>query len=215
VYDSHLLLNREKLSQVLNKRKYEAMPLVLEIFNSIQKKKVGKTFKLDDFEQHYAGEDYSILKLNQAKNLSVDKNAIQNDRDFGSSLQRLEMLLVDSRSPMLGALKDTAKYKTEGLPDDPNEYYETGQSYVTNPVDIDRFQRDLDKLKILEKEAKRIYESIGGIHEQVKHAQSNTDGSQNSVRFNEWQTEGKQKVQDALEGRIQQLYQEYKQSITS
>jgi len=87
---------------------------------------------------------------------------------------------------MLGALKDTAKYKTEGLPANPDEYYTTGKSYFNQPVDIDRFQMDLDKLKILEKEAKRVYDSIGGIHDQVEHAQSNTDGSQNSVRYSEW-----------------------------
>jgi len=41
---------KEKLLFAMNKRKYEALPLAIKIFNTIQTKQIGDRFRLEDFE---------------------------------------------------------------------------------------------------------------------------------------------------------------------
>ena len=48
----------------MNKRKYEALPIVIELFNRIQRKSVNDAYRLEDFEEANVNE-FSILKKNK------------------------------------------------------------------------------------------------------------------------------------------------------
>lgn len=56
--------------------------------------------------------------------------------DTGRTIQKLDLLLHDSRSPLISTLMDTGKYKEKKLPEDPHKHYKHGEDWATNPVDI-------------------------------------------------------------------------------
>lgn len=107
---------------------------------------------LEDFENLNVRE-YTLLKENDNMDDEVDDIHIE---DASETLKKLSLLLNDSRSPIISTLKDTSKYKTGKLPEDIDDYYLTPESYVRNAVDIGAYERDLDKLKLLEYEIQRI-----------------------------------------------------------
>ena len=82
-------------------------------------------------------------------------------------MKKVDILLNDSRSPIISALKDTSKYKTNALPDDIDEKYIDVEAYMREPVDTGAFERDLSKLEILEYELKRIKMTLVGAQESV------------------------------------------------
>lgn len=41
---------KEQLLFAMNKRKHEALPIMIKMFNQIQSKRIGDSFRLDDFE---------------------------------------------------------------------------------------------------------------------------------------------------------------------
>jgi hypothetical protein len=51
IYDATVYTLKEKLLYAINKRKYEALPLAIQVFNQIQAKQIGDRFRLEDFEQ--------------------------------------------------------------------------------------------------------------------------------------------------------------------
>ena len=75
------------------------LPIAVNIFNKVQDTQL-QTLRLDDY---------------QAKQ-EDDSSAIT------SSLEKLDLLLNDGRSPVLSAIKQTNKYSTEPLPDSLAEY---------------------------------------------------------------------------------------------
>jgi len=44
-------------------------------------------------------------------------------KNIGQTLQKLDLLLNDSRSPIISTLVDTSKYKQNKLPEEVQEYY--------------------------------------------------------------------------------------------
>ena len=89
----------------MNKRKYEALPLAIQIFNTIQTKQIGDRFRLEDFEQKNV-RDFSILNENKPQEV-IDIEV----KNIGQTMQKLDLLLNDSRSPIISTLVDTSKYK--------------------------------------------------------------------------------------------------------
>ena len=125
---------------------------MIEVFNRIQRKTLGEAYILEDFENLNVRE-YTLLNENEKMDDIVDDIHIE---DASETLKKLSLLLNDSRSPIISTLKDTSKYKTGKLPDDIDDYYLTPESYVRNALDIGAYERDLDKLKLLEYEIQRI-----------------------------------------------------------
>jgi hypothetical protein len=125
---------------------------VIEVFNRIQRKTLGEAYILEDFENLNVRE-YTLLNENEKMDDIVDDIHIE---DASETLKKLSLLLNDSRSPIISTLKDTSKYKTGKLPEDIDDYYLTPESYVRNALDIGAYERDLDKLKLLEYEIQRI-----------------------------------------------------------
>ena len=125
---------------------------MIEVFNRIQRKTLGEAYILEDFENLNVRE-YTLLNENEKMDDIVDDIHIE---DASETLKKLSLLLNDSRSPILSTLKDTSKYKTGKLPEDIDDYYLTPESYVRNALDIGAYERDLDKLKLLEYEIQRI-----------------------------------------------------------
>jgi hypothetical protein len=124
------------------------LPIVIEVFNRIQRKTLGEAYILEDFENLNVRE-YTLLNENEKMDDIVDDIHIE---DASETLKKLSLLLNDSRSPIISTLKDTSKYKTGKLPEDVDDYYLTPESYVRNALDIGAYERDLDKLKLLEYE---------------------------------------------------------------
>ena len=125
---------------------------MIEVFNRIQRKTLGEAYILEDFENLNVRE-YTLLNENEKMDDIVDDIHIE---DASETLKKLSLLLNDSRSPIISTLKDTSKYKTGKLPEDIDDYYQTPESYVRNALDIGAYERDLDKLKLLEYEIQRI-----------------------------------------------------------
>lgn len=125
---------------------------MIEVFNRIQRKTLGEAYILEDFENLNVRE-YTLLNENEKMDDIVDDIHIE---DASETLKKLSLLLNDSRSPIISTLKDTSKYKTGKLPEDIDDYYLTPESYVRNALDIGAYERDLDKLKLLEYEIQRI-----------------------------------------------------------
>lgn len=125
---------------------------MIEVFNRIQRKTLGEAYILEDFENLNVRE-YTLLNENEKMDDLVDDIHIE---DASETLKKLSLLLNDSRSPIISTLKDTSKYKTGKLPEDIDDYYLTPESYVRNALDIGAYERDLDKLKLLEYEIQRI-----------------------------------------------------------
>ena len=125
---------------------------MIEVFNRIQRKTLGEAYILEDFENLNVRE-YTLLNENEKMDDIVDDIHIE---DASETLKKLSLLLNDSRSPIISTLKDTSKYKTGKLPEDIDDYYLTPESYVRNALDIGAYERDLDKLKLLEFEIQRI-----------------------------------------------------------
>ena len=121
---------------------------MIEVFNRIQRKTLGEAYILEDFENLNVRE-YTLLNENEKMDDIVDDIHIE---DASETLKKLSLLLNDSRSPIISTLKDTSKYKTGKLPEDVDDYYLTPESYVRNALDIGDYERDLDKLKLLEYE---------------------------------------------------------------
>ena len=121
---------------------------MIEVFNRIQRKTLGEAYILEDFENLNVRE-YTLLNENEKMDDIVDDIHIE---DASETLKKLSLLLNDSRSPIISTLKDTSKYKTGKLPEDVDDYYLTPESYVRNALDIGAYERDLDKLKLLEYE---------------------------------------------------------------
>lgn len=71
-------------------------------------------------------------------------------QDPSETLKKISLLLNDSRSPIISTLKDTSKYKTGKLPEHIDDHYPDPESYVRDAIDIGAYQRDLEKLKLLE-----------------------------------------------------------------
>ena len=125
---------------------------MIEVFNRIQRKTLGEAYILEDFENLNVRE-YTLLNENEKMDDIVDDIHIE---DASETLKKLSLLLNDSRSPIISTLKDTSKYKTGKLPEDIDDDYITPESYVRNALDIGAYERDLDKLKLLEFEIQRI-----------------------------------------------------------
>ena len=51
MHDASIMHLKEELMQAMNKRKYEALPIMIEMFNRIQRKKLGDPYRLEDFEK--------------------------------------------------------------------------------------------------------------------------------------------------------------------
>jgi hypothetical protein len=47
----------------MNQRKYQALPIMIEVFNRIQRKTLGDAYILEDFESRNV-RDYTLLKEN-------------------------------------------------------------------------------------------------------------------------------------------------------
>ena len=67
-------------------------------------------------------------------------------KNIGQTMQKLDLLLNDSRSPIISTLVDTSKYKQNKLPEDVEDYYKDAESYTREPLDIGAYERDLKKL---------------------------------------------------------------------
>lgn len=157
----------------MNKRKYEALPLAIQIFNTIQTKQIGDRFRLEDFEQKNV-RDFSILNENKPQEV-IDIEV----KNIGQTMQKLDLLLNDSRSPIISTLVDTSKYKQNKLPEDVNDYYKDSESYTRNALDLGAYERDLEKLSILQEEVVRIEKTVDLIDKKVVDGINNVDGSLN------------------------------------
>lgn len=91
----------------------------------------------------------------------------------------MDLLLNDSRSPLISALLETQKYKDSRLPQDAREYYPDAESWVREPLDISAYHRDLDKLAILKYELQRIEKTVENVNERVRTSIENVDGDIN------------------------------------
>lgn len=84
---------REGLTKAVTGRKEEALPLAIQIFNRIQDKAV-KTTRFDDLAAKDADGDLKIDSINE-------------------SLEKADILLNNSRSPIMSSLRSTGKYATQ------------------------------------------------------------------------------------------------------
>lgn len=50
IHDSSVFQLKEELMMAMNQRKYKALPIIIEVFNRIQKKTLGDAYTLEDFE---------------------------------------------------------------------------------------------------------------------------------------------------------------------
>lgn len=173
IHDATVFTLKEKLLFALNKRKYEALPVAIQIFNQIQNKQLGDRFKLEDFEQANV-RDFSILDKNERKQISEVRV-----KEIGKTLSKLDLLLNDSRSPIISTLVDTSKYKQNKLPKQPSEYYKDSASYTREPLDIGAYERDLEKLAILQEEVERIEKTVDLINQKVVDGIKNVEGALN------------------------------------
>lgn len=150
IHDASVFHLRFELMDAINKRKYNTLPTMIKLFNKIQSKEIGQKLKLNDFESGNI-HDYTILDKN--KDLQLETVHVD---DMGSAIQKLDLLLHDSRSPIISTLMDTGKYKENRLPEDPLDYYNDGEAWTQDSVDVANYQRDLDRLDALVYEMKRI-----------------------------------------------------------
>jgi hypothetical protein len=118
-------------------------------------------------------QDYSLLDKPAAK---VD--TVQVD-DLGKAIQKIDLLLNDSRSPIISALAETQKYSTSKLPERPEEYYPDSGSWISQPLDVDMYKRDSEKLAILMRELDRIEKTVEAVDKKVKTCIENVNGEIN------------------------------------
>ena len=171
IHDASVFHMRFELLDAINKRKYNTLPTMIKIFNKIQSKQIGEKLKLNNFESGNI-HDYTILD----KNKDLKLEAVRVD-DMGSTIQKLDLLLHDSRSPLISTLMDTGKYKESRLPENPYDYYKDGEAWTHNSVDVANYQRDLDRLDALVFEMERIETSLNHVEENVKKQTSYIDKS--------------------------------------
>ena len=50
IHDASIFYYRTELLDAINKRKFNVLPTMIKLFNNIQRKEIGKKFRLDDFE---------------------------------------------------------------------------------------------------------------------------------------------------------------------
>lgn len=121
-HDYALLDAKEDLLMALKNRKANILHESVRVFSALQAKTL-KTTKL------------------QCDN--IDKISVPD------ALQKAEYLLNDHRSPILSALLQTEKYAAP-MPANKNEYYsQPGRDAITDPIDIDMYERDNEKLQEL------------------------------------------------------------------
>ena len=171
IHDASVFHMRFELLDAINKRKYNTLPTMIKLFNKIQSKQIGEKLKLNNFESGNI-HDYTILD----KNKDLKLEAVRVD-DMGSTIQKLDLLLHDSRSPLISTLMDTGKYKESRLPENPYDYYKDGEAWTHNSVDVASYQRDLDRLDALVFEMERIETSLNHVEENVKKQTSYIDKS--------------------------------------
>jgi hypothetical protein len=63
IHDSSVFQLKEELMMAMNQRKYQALPIMIEVFNRIQRKTLGDAYILEDFESRNV-RDYTLLKEN-------------------------------------------------------------------------------------------------------------------------------------------------------
>ena len=113
---------KEELLMAFKERKATVLHEAIQLFNKVQEKNV-KMNKLD---------------IDDISKVSV-----------AETLHRAEYLLNDHRSPIISGLLQTEKYASY-MPADMDEYYAVeGRDKITNPIDIDMFERDQEKLEDL------------------------------------------------------------------
>lgn len=132
IHDSSVFQLKEELMMAMNQRKYQALPIMIEVFNRIQRKTLGDAYILEDFES-FNVRDYTLLKENEKKEDLVDDIHIE---DPSETLKKLSLLLNDSRSPIISTLKDTSKYKIGKLPEEIDDYYPSPEAYIRNAIDV-------------------------------------------------------------------------------
>jgi hypothetical protein len=71
-------------------------------------------------------------------------------------IKRSTYLLDDVRSPILSTLKSTEKYSKSLAVDAIDQYKGNETAFLKNPIDIDLYERDNDKLVVLNQEMERL-----------------------------------------------------------
>ena len=121
------------------------LPIAVNIFNKVQDTK-AQSLRLSDYS--------SVTEASAS--------------DITASLDKLELLLNDGRSPVLSAIKQTGKYSTEPLPDTLKEYELSVKGGLKeNPIDAGGFKRDNRRLKGLHAELSQIKTEIQSIQERL------------------------------------------------
>jgi hypothetical protein len=142
------------------------LPIAVNIFNKVQDTQL-QTLRLDDY---------------QAKQ-EDDSSAIT------SSLEKLDLLLNDGRSPVLSAIKQTNKYSTEPLPDSLADYESSVPGELKDyPIDAGTYRRDNRRLKGLHAELGSIKTAITDIQDKLNEEAKSLEKEQLVSSYKKWKS---------------------------
>ncbi len=141
-HDQSLMELRGELTKAISERKAKALPLAIEVFNRIQEKAVSMS-KLADYAEKDSDGEVEISSVTE-------------------SLEKMDVLLNDSSSPILSNLRASSKYATQKLPETLEEYRATveGGDVIRNPVDLNVIINDYQSLNKTESELGKIKDAL-------------------------------------------------------
>lgn len=125
---------KEGLMDAINARKATALPLAIKVFNKIQSK---------------------VVSMSSLEPETDEAGAV---KSINESLEKADLLLNDSSSPLLSNLKALKKYATQKLPDSIDEYRSTIKNgdIIDEPVDLNVMINDYQALNNTEDHLKKM-----------------------------------------------------------
>lgn len=114
----------------------------------------------------------------------------------------------DSRSPLISALAETQKYNSNKLPEFPEQYYKDYESWISQPLDVDMYKRDSDKLAILKRELDRIEKTVDAVDTRVKACIENVNGELNH-KLMQQRKKDQQEAREKNMSRLRLLHNEF------
>ena len=157
-HDSALFASKEKLLSAMQTRKADILKESVGVFQAV----IDKTL--------------SVTKLNHA---DIDKTSVP------ELLHKAEYLLNDHRSPIISGLLQTERYAAS-LPEDMLDFYEEqGLNPMKDPLDIDMYERDNEKLNELAEEMDKLKALLNEGNNKMKTALKNLldekEGKRNTI----------------------------------
>ena len=190
-HDKSLHELREELTKAVTERKAKALPLAIEIFNRIQQKAVSRT-TIDDYASRNDEGEIVIDSINE-------------------SLDKMDVLLNNSSSPILSNLRASSKYATQKLPRTLEEYRATidGGDIVRAPVDLNAIINDYQALGKTESELTKIKETLEEAQTQLKEEKENLYAQTTKKNYENWLKSSREETERANEIYLEKIYDIY------